>query len=72
MNSQQKALAARFQPEHNWEYAQQHGQPMPVANVRRLDHAISRCSSLPFAGEIDAALQRKYGAPRLRSTVCSS
>jgi hypothetical protein len=66
MNKQQLAFAASLEPEHNWEYPQQHAEPMRVAGVRSHNHAIPRRSPLPSVREIDDALERKYGAPRYR------
>jgi hypothetical protein len=55
MNTQQLAFAAIFEPHSNSEYAKRQAQLTPV-NSRR--------SPLPSAGDIDAAMQRKYGARR--------
>ena len=66
MNTQERAFTAIFEPEPNSEYAQQQAQATTRVKTRRPDYANARCSPLPSAGEIDAALERKYGAPRYR------
>ena len=66
MKTQQLDLAARYQPEHSSEYPKQHTQAMPAGKEHRRDCAAPRSSPLPSAGEIDAALERKYGAPQYR------
>jgi hypothetical protein len=59
-----QALAAIVEREPNSEYTQQQARPTPVVEARRPDCANPRGSPLPSASEIDAALQRKYGARR--------
>jgi hypothetical protein len=63
MSTQQIAFAAIFEPHSNSEYARQ-AQLTPVSKAPHPDHAHPRRSPLPSAREIDAALQRKYGAQR--------
>jgi hypothetical protein len=65
-HTQLQAFAAIFEPEPDSEYAQQQAQSVAVAKARRQDHANPRRSPLPSVREIDAALERKYGAPRYR------
>jgi hypothetical protein len=66
MNAQQPAVAARFEPEHNLDYAQQHAGPMPAAEARPQKCPTPLRSPLPSVREIDAALEQKYGAPGYR------
>jgi hypothetical protein len=66
MDTQQLAVAASFEPEHNSEYLQQHAEPMRVAEVRSHNHATPRRSPLPSVREVDDALERKYGAAPYR------
>ena len=64
MNTQQLAFAAIFEPHPASEYAKRQAQLTPVTKARYPDYADPRRSPLPSASEIDAALQRKYGARR--------
>ena len=67
-NMQQRAFAAIFEPEPNSEYAKQQAQSMTTAQARRPDYVNARRSPLPSVREIDAALERKYGATRYLET----
>jgi hypothetical protein len=65
MNMQQLAtFAAIFEPHPNSEYARRQAQLTPVTKAPYPAYAKPRRSPLPSASEIDAALQRKYGARR--------
>ena len=68
MNMQQRAFAAIFEPEPNSEYAKQQAQSTTTAKARRPDFVKPRRSPLPSVREIDAALERKYGATRYLET----
>lgn len=59
--------AAIFEPESRPEYARQHAQPRAklAAPPPRAPES-NRRSPLPSVREIDAALERKYGARRYR------
>jgi hypothetical protein len=64
MNTQQLAFAAIFEPHSNSEYAKRQAQLTPVTKAPHPDYGNPRRSPLPSAGDIDAAMQRKYGARR--------
>jgi hypothetical protein len=68
MSMQERAFAAICEPEPSSEYVRQQAQPTTVVEAHRPDHAKPRRSPLPSVREIDAALERKYGAPRYRET----
>jgi hypothetical protein len=61
MNMTQRAFTAISESHPNSEYAKRQAQLTPVTKAPDPDHAHPRRSPLPSAGEIDAALQRKYG-----------
>ena len=67
MNAQQRAFAALFKPEPNSEDAKQQAQSTTTAKARP-DHVNVRRSPLPSVRDIDAALERKYGATRYLET----
>ena len=64
MNTQERAFAAIFEPKPSSEYGYQGAQATTVVKLHPPDHANRRRSPLPSVREIDAALERKYGAPR--------
>jgi hypothetical protein len=66
MTTQQlAAFATIFEPHPNSEYARQRARSRRLPSRRvRLNAKPPRHSPLPSASEIDAALQRKYGARR--------
>ena len=66
MNTQERVFAAIFEPKLNSEYGYQGAQPTTVVEPHSSDHANARRSPLPSVREIDAELERKYGAPRYR------
>jgi hypothetical protein len=70
MNMQERAFAAIFEPEPQFGVrpAAEQAQPTTLVKAHRPDHAKPRRSPLPSVREIDAALERKYGAPRYRET----
>jgi hypothetical protein len=61
LNMTQRASTAIFEPYPSSEYAKRQAQLTPVTKAPDPDYAHPRRSPLPSAGEIDAALQRKYG-----------
>ena len=66
MNTQERVFAAIFEPKLNSQYGYQGAQPMAVVKAHPSDHANPRRSPLPSVREIDAELERKYGAPLYR------